>query len=253
MNRISKTTCLLLLATGLGLSACGRNTSTDPQATIAYVYTAAAQTANAAIQAGLQTAAAAATNTPAMTPTPSLTLTAQPTSLLPGLATATTNSCDNATYVSDVTFPDNTVIAPSTSFNKIWTIKNIGTCTWSTGYSLTFVSGSQMSGAATTISSSVPPGGSIQIAVAMVSPSADGAYTGYWRMMNASGVKFGGTVTVVIKVSSGVTSTPTATGTAGTVTATATSEQTATPSLTPTESLVPSETPTPDPSATSRS
>ena len=36
----------------------------------------------------------------------------------------------NASYVADVTVPDNTKYAPGKTFTKVWRLRNSGTCTW---------------------------------------------------------------------------------------------------------------------------
>ena len=43
---------------------------------------------------------------------------------------------DKPVFVADVTIPDNTVIAPGTTFTKTWRVRNDGNCTWGPG--LTF-------------------------------------------------------------------------------------------------------------------
>ena len=51
---------------------------------------------------------------------------------------------DNATFISDVTIPDGTVLSPGRTFGKTWRLKNTGTTTWSSGYQLAFVGGDQL-------------------------------------------------------------------------------------------------------------
>lgn len=125
-------------------------------------------------------------------------------------------SCtDKAAFVADVTVPDNTVFAPNTAFTKTWSIKNVGTCTWTTSYKLIFVSGSQM-GAASPVAfpSTVAPGATVNLTANMVAPAANGTYQGNWMLQNATGANFGigssGTAAfwVLIKVSGGTTTTP---------------------------------------------
>lgn len=60
---------------------------------------------------------------------------------------------DNSAYVADVTVPDGTLLAPSQTFNKIWRIRNNGTCTWGPGYTFAFISGEPMT---YTVASQVP-------------------------------------------------------------------------------------------------
>jgi uncharacterized repeat protein (TIGR01451 family) len=124
---------------------------------------------------------------------------------------------DRATFIADVTVPDGTVFAPNTAFTKTWRLKNNGTCTWTTGYKLTWVSGDPMSAVyPVSLTSSVAPGATVDVSANMVSPGANGTYQGNWMMQNASGVNFGlgssGTgvfwVRIVVSGGSGPTPTP---------------------------------------------
>jgi hypothetical protein len=116
-------------------------------------------------------------------------------SMVPAMAYPTGASaatCDAAQFVSDVTVPDGTKFEPGTAFKKTWRLKNIGTCTWSTSYSLVFDSGEKM-GASTSIAfpSSVAPGATVDLTVDMTAPTGAGHYIGYWKFKNASGTLFG--------------------------------------------------------------
>jgi hypothetical protein len=126
--------------------------------------------------------------------------------------------------VADVTIPDHTIMTPGQTFVKTWRIQNIGTSTWTTGYDLVFIDGTQMGTVAeVALTASVPPGQQVEISVNMTAPTTTGSYTGYWKMRNAAGAFFNFAVTVVIDVStSGATATagPTATTGPGTPTAT---------------------------------
>ena len=119
-----------------------------------------------------------------------------PTSIGP-TSTVLTNTplpapgCDRATYVSDVTVPDGTTFAPNAPFTKTWRLQNTGTCTWTTAYSLVFVSGDRMGGVATLIPQTVVPGQTADVGINFTAPSQAGSYRGYWQLMNASGGVFG--------------------------------------------------------------
>ena len=186
----------------------------------------------------VQTAAAAATETAGfILPTLTSTLTPFPTqtpvnspTVTPTfiflLATSTSASsgaaCDNAIFVSDLTIPDNTVENPGQSFVKTWVLQNTGSCTWGSGYTLNFVSGTQMGGRNTSVGSLVAPGEQAQISVTMTAPATAGEYTGAWRLNNASGKSFGETVDVAIDVTTNeYTQTPTYTATVTPITSTA--------------------------------
>src|SRR5512135_3467629 len=64
---------------------------------------------------------------------PAATLTARPADAL--------STCDRAQFIADVTVPDGTRFSPGAAFTKTWRLKNVGTCTWSTSYTLVFSSG----------------------------------------------------------------------------------------------------------------
>jgi hypothetical protein len=124
------------------------------------------------------------------TATSSSAYTSTPTT---GSTTATaTNVCNWAKFVADVTIPDSTELLPSQSFTKVWRFKNIGTCDWSSGYKIVFISGTQM-GAASEIAlpSKVAVGESVDISVNLTSPSSTGTYYGFWRFKDTSGNTFG--------------------------------------------------------------
>jgi hypothetical protein len=101
-------------------------------------------------------------------------------------------TCDWAQFVTDVTVPDGTIFQPGATFTKTWRLKNIGTCTWTTSYSMVFVSGTQM-GSTTSVSmpGNVAPGQTVDVSVPMTAPNTAGNYTGYWKFKNPSGVLFG--------------------------------------------------------------
>ncbi len=148
--------------------------------------TAAAQTVEALLSATPVSGIA----TPSFTPLPSpATLT--PSTPLPAITntppvTATTN-CNVAQFITDVTIPDGTIMAPNEAFNKKWRIKNIGTCTW-TGFSMVFDSGDAMGGPATKAISSLNPGQEIDLDVDLKAPTTPGSYRGYWRINTNTGV-----------------------------------------------------------------
>lgn len=140
--------------------------------------------------------AVAEQSTPVQTVAPADT----PASPLPA-ASSTPAACTNiGTFVADVTIPDGTVLAAGQAFNKIWRLRNAGTCNWGAGYQFVFVSGKSM---ATTTTIAVPktaPGATAEMLVAMTAPAPAGSYTSHWRLRTPTGTYFGATVYVAIKV-----------------------------------------------------
>jgi hypothetical protein len=100
--------------------------------------------------------------------------------------------CDAVRFVKDVTIADNTEFAPGVKFTKTWRLRNNGTCTWTTGYSVVFVSGDAMSAPSTVaLPHNVAPGDTVDVSVPMVAPDKAGTYRGNWMLRNASGALFG--------------------------------------------------------------
>lgn len=180
-------------------------TPVTPSPTFDAVQTLAAQTASALL-------------TQAAVLTPSPTQTSATTAVPPG------PSGDRAIYVADVTIPDGTVISPGAAFKKTWKLQNAGSSTWTTSYSLAFVSGEKMGNITSVpLPQSVAPGAQIDVTVDMVAPTNPGSYQSYWKMKNASGQFFNDSVYVLITVGSGgVGPTATAGTPVGTVSPTST-------------------------------
>lgn len=185
---------ILISALALLLSACGASeTPVETEPAPEAVFTAAAATASARMT---QTAAVPPTEPPAI-PTDTQAPTNSPT-LTPGSITATATSApvstgnDDAEFVLDVTVPDGTTFEPGASFTKTWRLRNSGTSTWTSAYSLVFSSGTQMGAPASVpLPADVPPGEEADISVNLVAPSERGEYVGYYLLRNAAGVNFG--------------------------------------------------------------
>ncbi len=194
---------LAVLAGIITLTAWGSSSGrAQPTLSVEAIYTAAFQTFTA--ERATQLALTPPTSTPSPTLFPTLPAPTQPV-FLPTIAfttptTGVVQGCDNSAFVSDITIPDGTVMSPGKSFMKTWLMQNTGTCTWDTSYSLAFVSGEQMGGAKTPLTLSVPPGQQIKISVNLKAPTETGKYKGTWQLMNGSGVLFGNTPWVQIKV-----------------------------------------------------
>jgi len=110
---------------------------------------------------------------------------------MPSFSASASALCDAAQFVSDVTIPDGTRFNPGAAFVKTWRLKNVGTCTWTTAYSLTFVNGERMGGNDVSLPNSVAPGATVDLSVNLVAPASPGTFFGYWQLRNASGAQFG--------------------------------------------------------------
>jgi hypothetical protein len=78
------------------------------------------------------------------------------------------------------------------AFTKTWRLKNVGTCSWTTAYSLVFAGGDPMGApAAIALPRTVLPGQTIDISVNLIAPAFSGTYRGAWELRNLSGKLIG--------------------------------------------------------------
>jgi uncharacterized protein YkwD len=124
--------------------------------------------------------------------------------------------CTNsASFVTDVTIPDNSTVTGGSTFTKTWRISNTGTCVWGPGYTLTHYSDERM-GAPDSVSLGITPGGqTADISVDLVAPNSVGTHRGNFVIKNPAGlimkVDDDSRLWLIINVASTVTATATAT------------------------------------------
>lgn len=122
-----------------------------------------------------------------------------------GPTTSLGDSCNNSAYVADVTVPDNSVMKPGEDFQKVWAVKNTGTCAWDEGYAFVYIGGSKPDLDPYSVefkksSDFVAAGTTANIGVNLTAPCTPGEYQGTWRMRSDSGYYFGSPFTVIIQV-----------------------------------------------------
>ena len=230
-----RTLLTVLLAVMMTLSACNVGASPSPTLDVNAINTAIVGTTIAQLSAQFtQTALAMPpTNTPTPTNTalPLSTATtdgALPTvsfaSVTPGGATPlpgftqlaspaapagatqpTGDSCNNSVFEGDITIPDGSVVAPGTNFQKVWKIRNTGTCLWDDGYTLVYIGGSTPNLDPYNFefkknSDFVSSGEAIDIGLNLTTPCTPGKYEGHWRMRNDQGYYFGTILSVYVEV-----------------------------------------------------
>ncbi len=125
---------------------------------------------------------------PMDTPEPTPTATTEPPTDTPE-----PTGCTNfASFVSDVTYPDEMEVEADSAFTKTWRLRNDGTCTWTSSYALVFSHGDRMDGPAeSNLAGAVPPGSTVDISSGMTAPTDAGTYQGFWKLRSNDGVLFG--------------------------------------------------------------
>ena len=126
---------------------------------------------------------------PTSTPMPAVTTTAVVVETAAPIATKV--PCNSAT-AKDLTVPDDTKYSAGAAFDKGWTLRNVGYCSWSADYKLAFDRGDKMNGPdAKEIGVEVAPNGEVEIILSLTAPSKAGTYRGYWMLQTADGADIG--------------------------------------------------------------
>ena len=134
MKRGSYGLILILIIVLIGCNLPGNQVMPAPPNA---AYTQAAETVAADLtQVALK--ASPTPNLPTNTPIPTHTFTPNPTNTPVSTATKTPIPCNLASFITDVTYPDNTHVAPNQTFAKTWRLRNIGSCSWTSSYLLIF-------------------------------------------------------------------------------------------------------------------
>lgn len=239
-KRSTRQTWLILLTAALLLTACNVGAAPAPTLDINAMNTAIVGTTVAQLSVQFtQTALSIPTNTavPAVTQTPITTFVlptldissvASPTidtaalptfsfvntpvagfTTVPVLPTAAGtaalgDACDNLVFEGDITVLDGETVKAGTDVQKIWAIKNTGTCTWDDGYALVRFAGSPEIGNGSfefkKSDDFVIPGKGINIGVWLDVPCTPGKYEGHFRMRNDRGYYFGSILSVYFTV-----------------------------------------------------
>ncbi|MBN1452213.1 MAG: hypothetical protein JW963_14455 [Anaerolineales bacterium] len=215
---MSKRALSIILLTGIVLSACGGQA-------------AQATETPTAVPATTAPPALPATNTPTEVVVPVTGETPTPLPTATEFVPENPADCVNkATFVSDITIPDNSTVIAGSAFTKTWRVQNAGTCIWWSGYTLTHYSEQAMSAPASVPLPVTNPGETADISVDLVAPSVAGTYQGNFVIKNPAGlimqVDNDSRLWLIISVSSAPTGTPTATAAPGGGSATATTAST---------------------------
>jgi len=106
----------------------------------------------------------------------------------------------DATFVADVTIPAGTAFPPGTPMDKVWQVRNSGTCAWGVGYELVFVRGESLDAPPAVPVPSTAAGEPADLTVTFWAPEEPGSYASVWQMQSPNGEFFGPLLTLDIRV-----------------------------------------------------
>jgi len=136
------------------------------------------------------------------TPIPGFTQLPSP---VPAVTQALGDECHNSVFEGDVTIPDGTVIKGGEDFQKIWKVRNSGSCTWDEGYAFVYIGGSSPDLDPYTFNFQnsndfVAGWAAINLPINLTAPCTVGKYEGHWRMRNDASYYFGSLFSVYVEV-----------------------------------------------------
>jgi hypothetical protein len=118
--------------------------------------------------------------------------------------TETVSCVDKLKFVDDVTVPDGARFAPHASIEKVWLVRNEGTCNWDTGYTLRLISGPEMGADAEQALFPARSGSEVEIRLFFFAPGAPGSYVSKWQAFDPGGEPFGDLIFIDIVVDIGL-------------------------------------------------
>ena len=108
----------------------------------------------------------------------------------------------DAAFLADVTIPPGAEFAPGAPMDKVWQVRNSGTCAWGVDYELVRVAGEKLAAAGQV---AVPPTAAGEVAnleVTFTAPDEVGSYSSAWRLRSPQHVFFGPQLTLTVEVKS---------------------------------------------------
>ena len=184
---------LILLVLTLGIiTACSQSpsssdiqsTSGDPSKDISAIITSTSVP---------DTPSATATQIPSSTPSPTEEVLPSTTPTIQDSATPTQPSCTNiAEFEKSLSISDGSILESNNLYPKVWSVKNIGSCTWTTDYRLVFINGDQhLNQTDIPLPKEVPPGENVELKINFATPEEGNTYIANWMLASESGMIFG--------------------------------------------------------------
>jgi hypothetical protein len=110
---------------------------------------------------------------------------------VPVLPTATPTCENNLSFLADVTVPDGAAFKPGDEIEKIWLVRNSGTCNWGAGYELRLMSGEAMGASESQALYPAHAGSEVELRIVFTAPDEAGSYKSYFQAYDQYGFPFG--------------------------------------------------------------
>lgn len=109
----------------------------------------------------------------------------------PPPATATPECENNLVFLQDLTIPDGSHLQPGEEFEKVWQVRNDGSCVWGSGYYLRLQDGEALGTQGRQALPASSPGDVVEISIAFTAPEQPGSYRSAWKAHDFGDSPFG--------------------------------------------------------------
>lgn len=107
-------------------------------------------------------------------------------------AATPTPECDNdLVFLQDLTIPDGTHMQPGEEFEKVWQVRNEGSCVWGSGYYLRLQDGDALGTLGRQPLPASSPGDVVEIRIHFIAPDQPGNYRSAWKANDFGDTPFG--------------------------------------------------------------
>jgi hypothetical protein len=107
-----------------------------------------------------------------------------------------------AAFLADVTIPPGAEFAPGAHLEKVWQVRNSGTCAWGVDYELVRVGGDDLGATGQVPVPSTASGETANLEITLTAPEVPGTYANTWRLRSPHQVFFGPLLTLTFEVRS---------------------------------------------------
>jgi hypothetical protein len=142
-----------------------------------------------------------AVSAPAAAPIQAQSATAtSPAAAIEFQASPTPQCTDNLRFITDLTVPDGTQVAPGSPVDKQWQVENNGTCNWDSSYRLKFIAGADLGAPLVQALYPARSGTQPTIRLTFIAPAEPGTYRSAWQAYSPQDEPFGDPIFVEIVV-----------------------------------------------------
>jgi hypothetical protein len=114
--------------------------------------------------------------------------------------TAAVQCQDSLAFLKDITIPDGTTVAPDSTLDKRWEVKNTGNCNWAKDYRIRLIAGPELGAPKELALYPARSGSQAVVRIIFKAPKEPGTYRSAWQAFNPQGEPIGDPFFIEVKV-----------------------------------------------------